>query len=70
MRVWQLEGECSDLALFMVPDEHTNIQLIFDNAFEAVKGSDHLLNDAADWIEDHYGIKRIYIQDYVFTNLL
>ena len=69
-RIWQLEGECSDLGLFYIPGSVEDVQDKFDEAFEKFKDSDHLLNDATDWLEDRYCIERIYIKDYIFTNKL
>ncbi len=70
MRIWQLEGQDSDLALFFVPEGNKNIQGCFDEAFEACKDSEDLLNDVAEYLDHDYGITRIYIQDYAFTDKL
>jgi len=69
-RIYQLEGEDSDLALFEIPSQIQAVQECFDEAFAAVSESDDLLSAAADWLEENYGITRIYIQDYVFTDKL
>ena len=69
-RIYQLEGEDSDLALFEIPSQIQAVQECFDEAFAAVDGSDDLLSEATDWLEENYGITRIFIQDYVFTDKL
>jgi len=69
-RIYQLEGQDSDLALFYVPGTIRGVQGCFDEAFKKFEDSEYLLNDAADWLKEEYGIERIFIQDYVFTDKL
>jgi hypothetical protein len=72
-RIYQLEGQDRDLALFEVPSEIKDVQQCFDEAFAAAENDEdetYILDEASEYLEENFNIVRIYIQDYVFTNKL